>query len=212
MMGNMPVRMPTLHAWLPRLMAPRAVQWCKLRRLPSVRRQLSLSSPRSIMSTGPSTSTSHSNFLPIFNSALESYRRKTKKDLAKHPLLSTLQSCDSPDAVLTVLRDQIPAFNQSQNRDDELTKWVIPTVNVLYTFSATVGKGVGLVNIMIFCRQECLLIFIFSGFPTCKCNFCGNRCPSFRPCHASLPGTTDFDNTPRRLKMSALAETSSSTS
>ena len=109
------------------------------------------------MSTAPSTSTSHSNFVSIFNTALESYKRKTKKDLAEHPLLPSLQSCDSPEAVLTVLRDQIPAFNQSQNQDDGLTKWVIPTVNVLYTFSATVGQGVGLVNIKIFCREEYLL-------------------------------------------------------
>ncbi|KAF8498196.1 hypothetical protein F5888DRAFT_229711 [Russula emetica] len=35
---------------------------------------------------------SHSNFVPIFNAALESYKRKTKKDLASHPLLSSLQS------------------------------------------------------------------------------------------------------------------------
>ena len=106
------------------------------------------------MSTAPSTSTSQSNFVPIFNAALESYNRKTKKDLASHPLISSLQSCDSPEAVLTALRDQIPAFNQSQNRDDGLTKWVAPTVNVLYTFSATIGQGVGLVNINIFCREE----------------------------------------------------------
>jgi hypothetical protein len=107
------------------------------------------------MSTAPSTSTSHSNFLPIFNAALESYERKTKKDLSSHPLLSSLQSCNSPEAVLAVLREQIPAFNQSQNRDDAFTKWVTPTVNVLYTFSATVVQGVatgsGPVNIDIFC-------------------------------------------------------------
>src|SRR6267154_5314879 len=109
------------------------------------------------MSTAPSTSTSHSNFVPIFNAALESYKRRTKKDLASHPLLSSLQSCDSPETVITVLREQIPAFNQSQNRDDGLTKWVIPTVNVLYTFSGTIGQGVGLVNIKIFCCEECLL-------------------------------------------------------
>jgi len=100
------------------------------------------------MSTAPSPSSSHSNFVPIFNAALESYKRKTKKDLASHPLLSSLQSCGSPEAVLAVLREQIPAFDQSQNRGDGLTKWVIPTVNVLYTFSATVGLGVGLVNII----------------------------------------------------------------
>jgi hypothetical protein len=109
------------------------------------------------MSTAASTSTSHSKFVPIFNAALESYKRKTKRDLASHPLLSSLQSCDSPEAVLTVLRDQIPAFNQPENRDDGLTKWVIPTVNVLYTFSATVGQGVGLVNIKTFFSEECLL-------------------------------------------------------
>ena len=126
---------------------------------PTCRRSLCsiLSSPWFIMSSSPSTSTPHSNFVPIFNAALESYKRKTKKDLASHPLLSNLQSCDSPEAVLTVLRDQIPAFNQSQNRGDGLTKWVIPTVNVLYTFSATVGQGVGLVNIKMFRREGCLL-------------------------------------------------------
>jgi len=113
--------------------------------------QLSLFSPQSIMSAAPSTSTSHSNFVPIFNAALESYKRKTKKDLASHPLLPSLRSCDSPEAVLTVLRDQIPAFNQSQNGDDRLTKWVSPTVNVLYAFSATVGQGVGLVCIGAIC-------------------------------------------------------------
>ena len=100
-----------------------------------------------IMSTVPSTSASHSNFVSIFNVALETYKRKTKNDLASHPLLPSLQSCDSPEAILTVLREQIPAFSQSQNDDDRLTKWVTPTVNVLYSFSATLGGGVGLVNI-----------------------------------------------------------------
>jgi hypothetical protein len=115
--------------------------------------RLSLNSLRLIMSTEPSTSTSHSNFLPIFNAALESYKRKTKKDLTSHPLLPTLQSCDSPEAILTVLREQIPAFNQSQNGDDGLTKWVSPTVNVLYAFSDTIGQGIGLVSIRTFSRE-----------------------------------------------------------
>ena len=140
-------------------------------------------------STVPSTSASNSNFPPIFNAALESYKRKTKKDLAEHPLLASFQSCDSPEAVLTVLRDQIPAFNQSQNLDDGLTKWVIPIVNVLYTYSSTVGQGVGLVNISAFCREERSNLF-FSGIPACECNFCGNRGPSFGRCHTSLPHTT----------------------
>jgi hypothetical protein len=99
------------------------------------------------MSTVPSTSTSHSNFVSIFNAALETYKRKTKKDLASHPLLPTLQSCESAEAILAILREQIPEFSQPQNGDDRLTKWVAPTVNVLYSFSATIGLGVGQVNI-----------------------------------------------------------------
>jgi hypothetical protein len=105
------------------------------------------------MSAVVSTSTSHSNFVPIFNAALETYKRKTKKDLATHPLLLSLQSCDSPEAILTVLREQIPPFGQSQNGDDGFTKWVAPTVNVLYAFSATLGGGVGLVSIMFPCEE-----------------------------------------------------------
>jgi hypothetical protein len=113
-------------------------------------------SPKAIMSTEPSTSTSHSKFASIFNAALETYKHKTKKDLTSHPLLPNLQSCESPEAVLIVLREQIPAFTQSQNGDDGLTKWVAPTVNVVYSFSATLGQGVGMVNISVFPRDEFL--------------------------------------------------------
>ena len=100
------------------------------------------------MSAVPSTSTSHSNFTPIFNAALEKYKSKTKQDLAKHPLLPRLQSCGSPEAILTLLREQTPEFDQSQNSDGghELMAWVTPTVNVLYSFSATLGGVAGLVN------------------------------------------------------------------
>ena len=105
------------------------------------------------MSTVP-TSTSHSNFVSIFNVALETYKSKTKKDLTSHPLLPTLQSCDSPEAILTVLREQLPAFSRSENGDDGLTKWVTPTVNVLYSFSATLGGAVGLVSIRLIPCEE----------------------------------------------------------
>ena len=95
----------------------------------------------------PSTFTSHPNFASIFDAALESYRRKTKKDLASHPLLPRLQSCDSPDAVLSVFREQISAFDKTE---DGFTKWVIPTMNVLHGFSEMLGQAVGLVNISIY--------------------------------------------------------------
>ena len=109
------------------------------------------------MSTVSSASTPHSNFESIFNAALETYKRRTKNDLASHPLLPTIQSCESPEAILTVLREYLPASSQSQNGDDRFTKWVTPMINVLYSFSATLGGGVGLVSISVIPFEELLL-------------------------------------------------------
>ena len=165
------------------------------------------------MSAVPSTSTSHSNFVPIFNAAFEKYRRKTKQDLAKHPLLPRLQSCHSPEAILAVLREQTPEFNQSQNSDDGLTRWVSPTVNVLYSFSATLGGVVGLVNTTIFLYDIVQSNICLSGIPTSKYNFYGDWRPPSGPCLSRFTCTTYFYTlTLRRLKMSALAETSLPTS
>ncbi|KAH8990842.1 hypothetical protein EDB92DRAFT_729072 [Lactarius akahatsu] len=81
-------------------------------------------------------------FQAIFNAALKSYQKQTKRDLAAHPLTSRLQSCDSTRAILGVLQDQVREFDQTCG-DDRLTKWLSPTVNVLYAFSAALGEGVG---------------------------------------------------------------------
>ena len=135
-----------------------------------------ISSPRTIMSATPSASTSHSNFLSVFDAALENYKYRTKEDLSSHPLLPDIQSCDSPEAIVAILREKIPAFSQSQNNDDGLTKWVAPTVNVLCSFSATLGAGIGLVGIRIFLRQEFRLSILFSGFPSSEHNFYGHWC------------------------------------
>ena len=100
------------------------------------------------MSQVPSTATSSTstNFGTIFTTALEAYKRQTKKDIASHPLAAQLNSCDSSNAILAVLRTQVQAFDKSQNADEKWTKWLDPTVNVLYAFSATLGNGVGVVS------------------------------------------------------------------
>jgi len=102
---------------------------------------------RPIMSNLPSTSTSRSNLDSIFNAALRAYKKKTGNDITSHPLATEFQSCDSPDEILAVLRRQIPTPDQSHNGDETFTKWLIPTVNVLYTLSDALGDGVGLVII-----------------------------------------------------------------
>jgi hypothetical protein len=96
--------------------------------------------------TSPPTTPS-SNYRAIFDSTLEAYRKKTKEDLRSHPLLAKFESCHSPDAILAELRQQLLAFDQpGASRNDRLTRWLKPTVNVLCAFSATIGENLGLVS------------------------------------------------------------------
>ena len=92
-------------------------------------------------------SSSSPNFQSIFNASLQAYDNKTKNKLLDHPLATQLQSCDSPNAVLTVLQDLVRQFDKCRASDERLKNWLDPTVNVLYAFSATLGEGVGLVSL-----------------------------------------------------------------
>jgi hypothetical protein len=97
------------------------------------------------MSHAHPTSASSPDFQSIFNTALKSYERRTKSDLLAHPLAAQLQDCNSSNAVLALIHQQVRGLHQSQRGDDRLTKWLDPTANVLYAFSATIGGGAGLV-------------------------------------------------------------------
>ena len=100
------------------------------------------------MSQTPATAAaSSSRFQAIFQAALKSYQKQTKKDLLAHPLASQLQSCDSTTAILAILQDQVREFDKSHSGDERLTKWLGPTVNVLSAFSAAVSGGVSLVSL-----------------------------------------------------------------
>ena len=95
--------------------------------------------------TSPEAS-SRSNYQAIFDSALEAYKKKTGKDLTTDPLLCSFETCDSPDAILAILRAQTLGPGQLQNSDDKLLTWLNPTINVLNAFSAAIGGTVGLVS------------------------------------------------------------------
>ena len=98
------------------------------------------------MSQVSSTATFSTNLETIFRSALTAYKKQTKQDITSHPLLAQLQTCNSPSAILAVLRALVQLINQPQNVDNKLTKWLDPTVNVLYAFSATLGDSIGLIS------------------------------------------------------------------
>ena len=89
--------------------------------------------------------TSSSEIERIFDAALKSYKKKTKKDLKSHDLFKQLDECDSPEEILA--KFQATHFDDpSQIRsDDGLKRWLVPTLNVLSAFSDTLGEGVSLV-------------------------------------------------------------------
>ena len=64
-------------------------------------------------------------------------------DLSKHPLADRLQACDSASSILTVLKEQVQQLDESQRGN---MMWLDPTVNVLHTFTETLGEGVGSVR------------------------------------------------------------------
>jgi hypothetical protein len=88
-----------------------------------------------------------SHFPRIFEAASNEYRKLTKHDLHTHPFAAVLDNCDSPDAVLSVFQRQARAFDEFCKGDDRLMKWLDPTVHILFTFSAMLGEGIGLVSI-----------------------------------------------------------------
>jgi hypothetical protein len=91
---------------------------------------------------GPSTN----NFTAIFNAASNEYERLTGKSLDTHPFAAQLDTCQNPEAVSNVLRTQAQAFSKFREGDVRLMAWLDPTIHVLFTFSATLGEGIGLVS------------------------------------------------------------------
>ena len=99
------------------------------------------------MSQIPPTAPSSTHFETIFTAVLESYNKKTKKDIASHPLAAQLQSCNSSSAILAVLRAQVQANDQAQSVDEKWTKWLNPTVNVVSAFSPVLNIAAQVITI-----------------------------------------------------------------
>ena len=94
----------------------------------------------------PSTSASPPNFETIFKVALKEYKKRTKKDIATHSLAAQIESCDSPNAVLTVLETQVQTFDPSPNSNEMWKRLLDPTITVLYAFSGFLSNVTGQVN------------------------------------------------------------------
>jgi hypothetical protein len=91
---------------------------------------------------GPSTE----NFTAIFNAASNEYEKSMGKRLDTHPFAAQLDNCHDTEAVSYVLRTQAQALNKFRQGDERLMAWLNPTIHILFTFSYTLGEGIGLVS------------------------------------------------------------------
>jgi hypothetical protein len=78
-------------------------------------------------------------FLPFFESALQTYEKKTGIALAEHPFAVQLQGCHSVDSVIAVLRGQAKVFSDSGS--DRILKSIKSTISILITLSTTPPLG-----------------------------------------------------------------------
>ncbi len=169
------------------------------------------------MSSPSQTPVSSSQFESILDAALSEYKKKTDNDLVNHWLSKELQSCDSAEAVLDIIRHQAEAFDKFRGGDKKLMKWIASSVHVLYTISATLGDGIGLVRIRktIGDNLRCIPTSCAGG-SFCENSLYRNWCPtrcSFIPNHPYSFLSTLLTLIPyRQQRMSERATMCSSTS
>ena len=100
------------------------------------------------MSSASKTSSPVSNFETLFDTALAKYAKRTGQDLRNHPLAAAIDRCDSPDAILSIFKEQSQAFDEFRNGDPKLIKWLGPVVNGLHAISTNtvLSDGASLVS------------------------------------------------------------------
>jgi hypothetical protein len=159
------------------------------------------------MSQTPSATSEDPNFQSIFNDAVKAYNEKTKGTITEDPLLAELGPCTSANDILIVLHRRDRDLSASGSGSESLTKWLTPTINVLYAFSATIGGGVGLVSInILFVRNQCSNLS-FQVFPPANVIFTGigvllSVCTFLFPLGYAVVTSRSF----RRPRMSTPAE------
>jgi hypothetical protein len=104
------------------------------------------------------------NFTAIFNAASIEYQTLTGKRLDTHPFAAQLDNCQNPEAISNILRTQAKAFSKYRKGDERLMAWLDPTINILFTFSATLGEGIGLVSSLVHLHMTVLRHPVLSHF------------------------------------------------
>ena len=78
--------------------------------------------------------------------AVDKYAEQTGINLKENPFADKVKGCDSPDAVLLLLQENMKAFKEYLDKNRKLIDCLSPVVQFVHTFSAILGEAAGLVS------------------------------------------------------------------
>ncbi|SRR6266571_2936463 len=106
-----------------------------------------------------------SNFQLILDAA-DKYAEQTRINLKDNPFADKIKDCDSPDAVLLLLQENLKAFKDYRDQNRKFIDCLSPIVQFVHAFSGILGEAAGLVSR----EQSFLSLYIFYSFST-RCHF-----------------------------------------
>ncbi len=86
-----------------------------------------------------------SNLELIFD-ALDKYAEQTGVSLKDNPFAEHVFRCDSPDAVLQLLQENVKKFKDYRDKNSKFIDCLNPVVKFVHAFSGVLGEAAGLVS------------------------------------------------------------------
>ena len=97
--------------------------------------------------------------------AVDKYAEQTGINLKENPFADKVKGCDSPDAVLLLLQENMKAFNEYRDKNRKLIDCLSPVVQFVHAFSAILGEVAGLVSHEQSLRSPLLFLPFFHKVP-----------------------------------------------
>ena len=86
-----------------------------------------------------------SNFQSILD-ATDEYAEQTGISLKDNPFADKIKGCDSSDAVLLLLQENLKAFKDYRDKNRKFIDCLSPVVQFVHAFSEILGEAAGLVS------------------------------------------------------------------
>jgi hypothetical protein len=86
-----------------------------------------------------------SNFRSILDT-LDQYAEQTGIDLKENPFTDKVKGCDSPDAVLLLLQENLKTFKEYRDKNRRFIDCLSPVVQFVHAFSGVLSEAANLVS------------------------------------------------------------------